>query len=109
MIAIPNMEKPTHCYECLLRQGNCCLLLYEAIPPTAPLTRLPDCPLIEIVRCGECKWVSMTTIGMPYACWHGAGRISENGTDEGKVICERIEDLNHFCSYGEKRDDEHMD
>ncbi len=48
MIAIPNMNMPEHCYECLLRQGNCCLLLYEAIPPTVPLARLDDCPLIEI-------------------------------------------------------------
>lgn len=47
-ILIKGMDMPQHCYECLLRQGNCCLLLYEAIPPTVPLTRLDDCPLIEI-------------------------------------------------------------
>ena len=47
-ILIKGMDMPEHCYECLLRQGNCCLLLYEAIPPTVPLTRLDDCPLIEI-------------------------------------------------------------
>ena len=47
-IIIKGMDMPNHCYECLLRQGNCCLLLYEAIPPTVPLTRLVDCPLIEV-------------------------------------------------------------
>lgn len=47
-ILIKGIDMPEHCYECLLRQGNCCLLLYEAIPPTVPLTRLDDCPLVEI-------------------------------------------------------------
>ena len=47
-VYVKGMDMPEHCYECLLRQGNCCLLLYEAIPPTIPLTRLDDCPLIEI-------------------------------------------------------------
>lgn len=47
-VYIKGMDMPEHCYECLLRQGNCCLLLYEAVPPTVPLKRLADCPLIEI-------------------------------------------------------------
>lgn len=47
-ILIKGMDMPEHCYECLLRQGNCCLLLYEAVPPTVPLKRLADCPLVEI-------------------------------------------------------------
>ena len=82
------MDMPEHCYECLLRQGNCCLLLYEAIPPTVPLTRLDTCPLIEIdlVRCGECM------------------RRKKNGFCLEHNRYEKNDD--NFCSYGERRADE---
>lgn len=92
MIAIPNMDMPEHCYECLLRQGNCCLLLYEATPPTVPLTRLDDCPLIDIVTCGECKW-SYTD--------------ERDGTEWCKVHTSHYRvNSDGFCKYGERRSDE---
>ena len=75
---IKGMDMPEHCYECLLRQGNCCLLLYEAVPPTVPLKRLADCPLVEIPtphgriidedeifkrpHCGECNDATLDAI-----------------------------------------------
>jgi len=57
MIVIPNMEMPKSCWDCELL-SSC-----KAMPknPTADeigiytVMRLKDCPLIEIVRCGECK------------------------------------------------------
>ena len=84
------MDMPEHCYECLLRQGNCCLLLHEAIPPTVPLTRLDDCPLIEIVECKDCKYWTDDMSGNMW-CEHAIGGLTEP-TD--------------FCSYGERRSDE---
>ena len=90
MIAIPNMDKPEHCYECLLRQGNCCLLLYEAIPPTVPLTRRDDCPLIDIVTCGECKHRDPEDKKCDCGMFERQGCIFPVADD-------------YFCKYGERR------
>lgn len=58
-----------------------------------------------VVRCRECKYISMTTIGMDYACWHGAESVyGQTGEHAGHVVCQRIESLDHFCAYGERRD-----
>lgn len=61
MIAIPNMEMPKSCGECEfnynLEGGSyewCeCVILHDDINQFD--TRRTDCPLIEIVTCGECK------------------------------------------------------
>jgi hypothetical protein len=69
MIAIPNMDKPKRCMYCIaftLQEAPthyaydeppyvypyCELLEREVDDDTIP----NDCPLIEIVTCGECKW-----------------------------------------------------
>lgn len=61
MIAIP-IDKPKGCYYCPLEQLSECGLLdnkfVEEIDPN-------DCPLIEIVTCGECKWCKDYDNG----CW----------------------------------------
>ena len=60
---------------------------------------------VPVVRCRECKYISMTTIGMDYACWHGAESVyGQTGEHAGHVVCQRIESLDHFCAYGERRD-----
>lgn len=62
-------------------------------------------PVIDLVRCGECKYLSTTTLGMPYACWHGADKIwGETGEHADHTICTRIDDLEHYCGYGERRE-----
>lgn len=52
MIAI-DMEMPMDCVECPLNDEYAeCALLGEFV---AKYGRLPDCPLIEMIRCGECR------------------------------------------------------
>ena len=84
MIAIPNMEMPKSCWGCELL-SSC-----KAMPknPTAEeigiytVMRLKDCPLIEIVPCGECIWKEECTIT---ELWGGRGFCpsGERRTDEG--------------------------
>ena len=77
MIAIPNMEKPKRCDECVKSLDiECC-------------GDIRNCPLIEIVRCGECKWGNKDNEGTLW-CEHAIGGIMKP-TD--------------FCSYGERRND----
>ena len=73
MIAIPNMSKPKNCRTCNFKsnkEGECWFIHYEI-----------DCPLIDIIRCGECSWYEK-----PSCRWHN---IDNKPTD--------------FCSYGERR------
>lgn len=85
MIAIPNMEKPKRCIECFL-QDECehnkdIYFIHEERPL--------DCPLIDIVRCGECKW------------WNEDHKTGGEGLCENNIFgWSRPTD---FCSYGERR------
>ena len=84
MIAIPNMEKPKRCGECDL-WSNC---FYPKNPYAEQDDYIADdCPLIDIVTCGECKWLGVDD-GMPFCYWW----------------LREIEP-NVFCSYGERRAD----
>ena len=75
MIAIPNMEKPKDCEECYISKYIPCNTDYR------------DCPLIEIVRCEECKHFNEET--------HGCNRNpSVNAWWE-----------TDFCSYGERKEE----
>lgn len=47
MIAIPNMERPESCFQC---DNSTCDHWGEY-----GYDNSTDCPLIDIVRCGECK------------------------------------------------------
>ena len=92
MIAIPNMEIPKTCGECELRaldewEDEYCVILVDDI--LVPYERMLDCPLIEIVQCKECKWLGVDD-GMPFCYWW----LREIEPDV-------------FCSYGERRADEH--
>ena len=82
MIAIPNMSKPKMCGECDL-WSNC---FYPKNPYTEQDDYIaPDCPLIDIVTCGECKhWYNDADCGM--ACeYTNMGQPSDA-----------------FCSFGER-------
>ena len=87
-ITIKGLDMPQSCWECLLRQEGCCLILHQAVPSIVPLTKLDDCPLIEIVECKECKY------------WHEHEWY--NTCD--KHIGNGFEPY-HFCSYGEMRNE----
>jgi len=86
-VYIPNMEKPIECKECQWhldfyiedeQVGGLCTI-------TEKDDRENDCPLIDIVRCGECKWWNEET--------HGCNRNPSVGAWW----------KSDFCSYGERR------
>ena len=60
----------------------------------------------KLVRCKDCKYLSLTTLGMEYACWHGAIKVyGETGKECDYTVCQRITNPEHYCSYGEMKDD----
>lgn len=87
MIAIPNMEKPEYCRVCHER--------LKCKQYDGEILHTPDdCPLIDIVTCGECKWC-------------------DNKGKERALICTNpyidmdIHPLD-FCSYGERKSDDNL-
>ena len=88
-VYIPNMEKPKSCWECRLMDGEAnCLVTDEGISFKQEGI-LPDCPLIDIVTCGECKW-SYTD--------------ERDGTEWCKVHMSHYQvNSDGFCSYGERK------
>ena len=105
MIAIPNMEKPKNCFQCSFNDGIYCCLIdtdTDALIPKMPTERLPLCPLIEIVRCGECKYFNLnewdeTICGVPIIVAH---EICHKWGDGCKT------NIYGFCFMGERRADE---
>lgn len=101
-IYIPNMEKPKICGECPLFIDHCYFDGNEWHNGCFSLEReifedelAPDCPLIDIVTCWECKHVvklrsesSAEKFGQIYEC------------RKGILNCPKSND---FCSYGERR------
>ena len=86
-IYLPNMSKPKGCKECQWHLDF--YIKDEKVGGLCTITEKDDkentCPLIEIVRCGECKWWNEET--------HGCNRNpSVNAWWE-----------TDFCSYGERK------
>jgi len=91
MIAIPNMSKPKICYMCPLSDETWfCPIVGEAIPRAN--RKLENCPLIDIVRCGECTHHDEDG-------W-GYGECKRPSVDYLRTANE------DFCSYGERRIDD---
>lgn len=97
MIAIPNMEKPKNCYQCSFNGGIFCDLIDNGTDafikdnPTEVATKvLPDCPLIEIVKCGECKHRDPEDKKCDCGMFERQGCIFPVADD-------------YFCKYGERR------
>lgn len=97
MIVIPNMEKPKNCFQCSFNDGIYCALIdndtdaFISEDPTKVSTkRLDNCPLIEIVRCGECKYYEESEyIEGDMACKYHIGHTYYTEADR-------------FCYYGER-------
>lgn len=90
MIAIPNMEMPKDCWECQMfgtweEVGKFSCFLGAKVKDID--IRPTDCPLIDIVTCGECKH------------WY---RINPPIDEE----CDIFPNADDFCPYGERRTDE---
>ncbi len=100
MIAIPNIEKPKSCDGCLFAymdgdlERNEWLTTWSCLLTDEPLVGdiRKDCPLIDIVTCGECKWGDTGIDEEGKLFWKCLG-IHYGGT--------RPTD---FCSYGERRE-----
>lgn len=98
MIAIPNMDKPKNAFECSTKinpEERMCIYTGKVFEETLSLLLdrpCDDCPIIDIVRCGECKW---------YNPWHA------NHTNIDGNYCRNIDrpmKPTDFCSYGERRE-----
>lgn len=85
MIAIPNMDKPKSCWECPFYDSE--------YPWTCDLFDT-YCPLIDIVRCGECKYMRKYALRSdePTGIWCHRWSVPRLVTDDD------------FCSYGERRE-----
>ena len=93
MIAIPNMSKPKYCDGCDLVKfwvNGSFYCMADGEELNLEVDRRNDCPLIEIVTCGECKW------------WSRDGKRKDGKGWCENVIC-GITKPNAFCSYGERR------
>ena len=89
MIAIPNMSKPKNCMDCIVEEYADCDICKGLISASKYADRRYEhCTLIDIVTCGECKWLGVDG-GMPFCYWW----LREIEPDV-------------FCSYGERRADE---
>lgn len=90
MIAIPNIGKPQNCAECPISA------LSEFGGFVCKLNRNNDknnCPLIEIVTCGECKHRDPED------------KKCDSGMPERQGCIFPVDD-DYFCKYGERRSDE---
>lgn len=104
MIAIPNMEKPKECIEewefglmgnpCKFLESDMSCLIQPESEPFDCGENYEHCPLIEIVTCGECKWFIEQGEGNVGKCKYRTRPI---------LYCLPTD----FCSYGERRTDEH--
>ena len=91
MIAIPNMEMPKDCWECQMfgtweEVGKFSCFLGAKVKDID--IRPTDCPLIDIVRCGECDKGEETISGKIRCKLDSLGLVWEKAD---------------FCSYGERR------
>ena len=92
MIAIPNMDKPKECKKCNFGiveakvEGKIYPLNAYCFVQHQSIKDFTDCPIIDIVTCGECK---------------------RSGTDGEHTFCMWLGALREptdFCSYGERRE-----
>ena len=96
-VYIPNMDKPKNITRCSykINPEECkCIYTDKVFEETLALILdhpCDDCPIIDIVTCGECKYGILEDDDDIYRCGY-------NGSDWNEG--------NHFCSYGKRRSDE---
>ena len=90
MIAIPNMERPESCWQCY--NEGCDHWAEHGYDNSAV------CPLIDIVTCGECKYMRKYALRSdePTGIWCHRWNVPRLVTDDD------------FCSYGEPRGSEYV-
>lgn len=94
-VYIPNMEKPKHCTECYFVCRDQCELQDNSYDYDTFKEQKRHCPLqkIDLVRCGECKYMKKYALRSdePTGIWCHRWSIPRLVTDDD------------FCSYGERR------
>lgn len=100
-VYMPNVEKPRGCNSCplVMEIDNTCSLTMGGCTKDE---RPPHCPLIEIVRCGECKWWDSDDGNIGYCHAEKHSHFSKNW----EISIYRKYKADHFCSDGERRNDE---
>ena len=90
-VYIKNMEKPKGCRWCPLNHDSMCYVIqpYKTDETNGEQCR-NNCPLIDLVTCGECKW------------WKNETCEQWSDPNEFNII---ETDPDDFCSYGERRAD----
>lgn len=98
MIAIPNMEKPKSCDDCMFEgeDWGCTINLDWKLRTMEEVYKA--CPLIEIVRCGECIWKEECTIT---ELWGGRGFCPSGERRAEQSQINTIENMNEIQSKGE--------
>lgn len=82
-VYIPNMKMPKSCEDCIINEAGACKFDKNT------------CPLIEVVRCKDCKHYDTESRTFP-CCTDIFGAV-------------RYMEADGFCSKGERRADEHTD
>ncbi len=101
-VYIPNMEIPRTCYECDSDFASSfgCEEWWGWVFPEGKEKRSPDCPLIDIVTCGECKWWDKDG-DRPIGYCHAEKHCYFSTNWEISIY--RTYKSDHFCSDGERR------
>ena len=105
-IYIPNMDKPKECIECQWHLDF--YIEDEQVGGLCTITEKDDkentCPLIEIVRCGECKWWDRKDKESPFGYCHAEKHC--HFSNNWEICIYRTYKADHFCADGERRADE---
>ena len=95
MVAIKDMEMPSCCMNCEMQidglsAGYYCLITKEELNDNSTLKhRHPNCPLMEIETCKNCKWLTTDEDGNYYCIQTGC-----------------FDSLDFYCADFEKRGNE---
>lgn len=106
MIAIPNMDMPKNITRCSIKinpEECACVYTDKVFEETLALILdhpCDDCPLIDIVTCGECKWWDRDG-DRPFGYCHAEKHCYFSTNWEISIY--RTYKSDHFCSDGERR------
>ena len=95
-VYISNEDMPEDCYTCFCYETefNMCSLTGKRLDNIR--IRRDDCPLLDIVRCGECEYKRKYALRSdePTGIWCHRWSVPRLVTEDD------------FCSYGERRSDD---
>ena len=97
-VYVKNVDMPTDCGHCdfFSEYGGECYCYITKLHTTFIGEIADDCPLIEIVTCGECKYSKIYALqsDTPMSRWCHKGHFPKEVTD------------GYYCGDGERRNDD---